>query len=90
MVNTYFKRYDGLSGCANTSPNNEKMEEEVHGKQEDEDKMANLEPRVRKEYNDENAESIWLRFNVKFGMWGGSRNREGGGYLGCASEKVRF
>ena len=50
MVNECFKRYDGLLGWANTTPNNEEIEEE--------DKMANLEPRVREEDYDENAASM--------------------------------
>ena len=58
MVNECFKRYDGLPACANITPINEEMEEEVHGKQEDEDEMANLEPRVLEEDNDDNAESM--------------------------------
>ena len=58
MVNQCFKRYDGLPECANITPINEEMEEEVHGKQEDEDEMANLEPRVLEEDNDDNAESM--------------------------------
>ena len=62
MVNECFKRYDDLPECANTTPNNEELEKEVHGKQEDEDELANLEPRVRKEDNDENAKSMEALF----------------------------
>jgi hypothetical protein len=32
MVNKYFKRHDGLSTCASTTPYNEDIEEEDQGK----------------------------------------------------------
>ena len=53
MVNEYFKRYDGLPACASTTLYNEDIEEK---KQEDKDKMANLEPPLFENNNDENTE----------------------------------
>ena len=53
MVHECFKRYDGLTGCTNTAPNEVGMEEELHGPHADLDELANIQTHGCDEDNDE-------------------------------------
>ena len=58
MVNECFRRYDGLPGCTNTTPNKEVTEEELNEIHEGLDELANVEPYVDDEDNDDNVENM--------------------------------